>query len=305
MALGVDVTDDEPSTEADVVLKIDYDPNTGSAARAFEIAANLIRSLEDMDRVFAQTIHLKLETALVVEDLKKSSLKIFLRNVIREIPDDALKDFNIKKIIGHFLVKSKYAAIRWLDEPENQRRDITELTEEIAAIAKETDIRHLPDYPPPNPSRLAQPLDRFQEAKLRFNRGESLTITLGKEDYKVHLDSHWLPSEQLASVDVEKHLVNEQDIFLIIGKPDFLGNAKWTFRHGKKSLALKIDDEEWVSNFRQGMYPIKPGDALRVRMRIEYRYDAQGNLVETTESVVRVFDVIEGPGTSGDLFDGD
>jgi hypothetical protein len=71
MAISYILLDDEPTSDADVILNIKYDSSTGSAARAFEIAAGLIHSLEDMDRVFSQSIHLELETALVVEDLKK------------------------------------------------------------------------------------------------------------------------------------------------------------------------------------------------------------------------------------------
>jgi len=64
MAISYTFSDDEPTTDADVVLDIKYDPDFGSAARAFEMAAGLIHSLEDMDRVFSQSIHLELETAL-------------------------------------------------------------------------------------------------------------------------------------------------------------------------------------------------------------------------------------------------
>lgn len=78
MAMGVSVGDVEPFVDADIVLKINYDPDVGSAARVFEIAADLIRSLEDMDRVFSQSIHLELETSLVVEDLRKSRAILYL-----------------------------------------------------------------------------------------------------------------------------------------------------------------------------------------------------------------------------------
>lgn len=191
-----------------------------------------------------------------------------------------------------------------LDQPEDDHKSIADLTEEIAQLAKDTDTRHLPDYPPPNPSRLAQPLDRFQETKKKFDKSEGLTITLGQDEYTVHLDRTWLPSKEADQAGKEKELVNEQELFLIIGKPDFIGNAKWHFRHGKRSLGLKILDEDWLGDFRAGRYPIKPGDALRVRMRIEHHYDAQGNLESSIESIVKVFEVIEGPGNTPDMFHG-
>ncbi len=282
-----------PRIDADVILKIDYDEGAGSAARAFEIAAELIRSMEDLDRVLMQSIGSELSTALVVEDLKKSSLKIFLRNVLSDMPDDALKDVNLKKLIGHYLIKGKYAAIRYLDSDEKTAR-ISDLTEEIAQLANETDARHLPDYPKPNQARLAQSLDRFQEVKRRFSRTEGLTITLGKDEYSVNLNETWLPSENLEPDEEDQELVSEQDVFLIIAKPDFIGEAKWSFKHGKKAVSYNLKDEAWLEDFRAGRYPIKPGDALRVRIRVAHKYNHRGDLLEADEAIIRVFSVIEG-----------
>jgi hypothetical protein len=301
MPLELSLSEEEFDFESEITIKINYDAEVGSAARIFEIAADLIHSLEDMDRVFSQSIHFGLETALVVEDLEKSSLKIFLKNVLRGIPDDALKDVEVRKLIGHYLVKAKYAALRWLDKPEDKDLKITDLTEEIERLARETDIRHLPDYPPPNAARLAQPLDRFQETKKKFTTNESLIITLGKDEYRVHLDSTWMPSEHTGEIEADKELVNEQDVFLIIGKPDLIGNTKWYFRHGKRPLSLKIEDEAWLSDFHSRKYSISPGDALRVRLRVEHHYDNRGNLIRSDERIVKVFEIIEGSGETDRL----
>lgn len=301
MKLVVDITDVEPSVEADIILRIDYDESASSAAHAFEIAAELIRSLEDLDELLTQTISAQLTTALIVEDLKKSSVKIFLRNVIKKLPDEALRDGDVKKLVGHFLLKGKYAAIKWLDQTEDDPRRLEDLTDEIAYLAKQTDLRQLPDYPPTNQSRLAQPLDRFQEAKRKFKPSEALTITLGKEEYSVDLNQCWVPSERINAKDETKELKSEQDQFLVIAKPDFVGQAKWNFRHGKKSVSYNIVDEEWLESFKAGKYPLKPGDALRVRIRIVHLYDGKGDLIESSEEIIKVFSVIEDSGPEAEL----
>lgn len=301
MVLVIEVGDEPPMVDADVVLKIDYDENS-SAAHAFEMAAKLIHALEDLDRVLSQSISRELSTALIVEDLEKSSLKIFLKNVVEGLPDEALKDGDLKKFVGHYLLKGKYAAIRWLDQPEDEPKRLNDLTDEIARLAAETELRHLPDYPPPNPTRLSQPLDRFQEAKKMFGEKEGLTITLGDEDYVVHVDRNWMASDVVVEEDGEKELTSEQDQFLIIAKPDFIGSAKWSFRHGKRPVSYSIDDVSWLEDFRRGQYPIKPGDALRVRIRVTHKYDSKGDLVESSESIIRVFSVIEDTGPEDSLF---
>lgn len=293
MVLSVLIGDEEPRADADIVLKIDYDEAGSSAAHAFELAAELIRSFEQLDQVLLQSIHPQLTTALIVEDLEKSSLKIFIKNVLEDIPDEALREADLKKLLGHYLIKAKYAAIRWLDQDEDEPKRIGDLTSEIAKLAKETDARHLPDYPAPNPSRLAQPLDRLQETKKKFNQGEALTITLGDDEYQVLVDRHWSASETIKESDGDNEIINEQDQYLTIGKPDFIGNTKWSFKHGTKNVSYKIADADWLEDFKQGVFPLKPGDALRVRILFRNLYDAKGNLMEASEEIIKVYSVIE------------
>lgn len=242
-----------------------------------------------------QSIDSELSTALVVEDLEKSSSKVFLRNVLVDLPDEALKDVNLRQLLGHYLIDGKYAAIRYLDNDE-EIAQIADLTDEIAELARQTDARHLPDYPKPNKARLAQSLDRFQEAKKRFADNEGLTITLGREEYAVDLSKTWLPSENLQPDEDGQELVSEQDVFLIIAKPDFIGEAKWSFKHGKKAVSYKLKGEDRLQDFHAGKYPIKLGDALRVKIRVVHKYDKRGDLLEADEAIIKIFSVIEGDG---------
>lgn len=135
-----------------------------------------------------------------------------------------------------------------------------------------------------------------------MKESERLTITLGEAEYSVDINSNWLPSETVDEVEADKELENLQDIYLIIGKPDFIGNAKWHFRHGNRALQLRIDDEEWHQDFKDGSYPIKPGDALRVRLRTKHKYDSMGNLIESDEAITKVLAVIEDQDAQSDLF---
>lgn len=301
IALG----DDFVPPDSDIVIKIDFREADGSAARVFDIAANIIRSFEDLDRALIGSIDSKIQTELVLEDLEKSSIKIFLRNVLRETDDQALKELDWKPAVGKYLVKAKYAALSWLDRKieDDQPAGIEDLTEKFRELAQETDVRHLPDYPKLNPARVAQPLDQIQRTKAQFKPGEGLTVTLGSDEYSVNLGSTWLPSEHMEDVDAEQVLSNEIDMVLVIRKPDFLGNTQWQFQHGKKRFSAPIDDKDWIRDFHQGTHPLKPGDALRVRVRYTYRYDAKGDLLETEEIIIKVLSVIHAAIPPKDLFD--
>ena len=280
--------------ESDITIKIDFQEGEGSAARVFDIAANLIRAFEDLDRVLVSSVDSRISTTLILEDIEKSSLLVFLRNILKATDDQALKEMDWKQQVGKYLVAGKYIALEWLDQKidETNPPQIEDLTERIQKLAAHTDVRHLPDYPPINPARLAQPLDEIQRAKGQFKEGEKLTITLDKSEYEVHLDEQWLPSEHLPEESAERELSNDADMVLVIRKADFLGKSQWQFRHGTSGISAPIEDLDWLNEFHQGKHPLTPGAALRVRARFQYKYDARGDLIEQKITIIKVYGII-------------
>lgn len=305
MTNGINITlgDDIMPPASPIEIKIDYLESNGSASRVFDIASELIRAFEDLDRVLITSIDSKISTQMILEDLEKSSVRIILSNLLKKINDDALKDLDWKKQVGVYLVKAKYAAIEFLDKDLKENPKIEDLTDTVRGLAQETDVRHMPDYPKINPYRIAQSMDRIQKVKEKFKEGEGLTITLGEEEYSVNLKSTWLPSEHMEEVETEAELSNEINMILIIRKPDLLGHTKWQFRHGKKAFSAPIEDEVWIKEFHNGQHPITPGQALRVIVRYDYQYDKKGDLTESKETIIKVIGLVELEDPPKDLFD--
>jgi hypothetical protein len=286
--------DDFLEPESDIEIKIVF-VEDASSARVFEIAAELIRAFEDLDSILITSVDSAMSTSLILEDVRKSSLRVFLRNVLCQLDDDAIKTLDWKPLVGQYLVKAKYLALRWLDRDvrEDEPAGIEDLAETIRRVAAETDVRYLPDYPPINPARLAQSLDEIQRVKEKFREGEALTITLDRQDYRVNLGSTWLPSEHMQDVDSGKELANTIDMVLIIRKPDLLGRSRWQFKHGKRSFNATITDKNWLDEFHKGVHPLSPGDALRVRVKHTAQYNERGHLTAQSEEIVKVIEVIK------------
>lgn len=288
--------------ECDIVLKIDFKEGEGSAARPFEIAASLIKALEEIDQTLVRSVDSRIETALIVEDLQKSSIKVFLRNFLKHADDDALKSLDWKPLVGQFLVKAKYAAIRWLDEDQPKLRD---LTEEVARLAQDaSEVSHFPLPSPPNPTRLASALDKWQRVKKEFKQGESLTITLERSEYSVALDRDWMPSERVEDLAGERELVSDAPTILVVRKPDMLGGTAWQFRLGKKNHTMPIEDEDWLAEYHSRKVAIMPGDALQVIVRTESKFTEKGELMETKQWIIKVVKLIpQAPDPQTTFFD--
>ncbi|MCQ8783339.1 hypothetical protein [Mangrovibrevibacter kandeliae] len=303
--IGITSTDDPRAPQGDLRLKIEFDPASGSPARIFEIASDLIRSFEEIDRALLESVTSRIDTTFVLEDVQRSSLLVVLRNILKQVDDDALKDLDWKKQVGKYLVEGKYLAIRWLDRriDDGQNAGLPDLTDELRQLAVKTDVLHFPDYPLVKASRLAQALDEVQRAKAKLGFGEGLVIDLGKGEYRVNVRETWLPSDHMPP-EAQQDLANELDVVYIVRRPDFLGNAQWAFKHGRQSISAPIHDEEWLERFRTHEETIRPGDALRVRARYETTYDEIGAMVDQKVEIVKVYGVIRSPTPSArGLFD--
>ena len=52
---------------------------------------------------------------MVLEDVEASSLRVFLKNTLSRVDDEALKTLDWKPVVGRYLVKAKYLALEFLD----------------------------------------------------------------------------------------------------------------------------------------------------------------------------------------------
>ncbi len=101
--------------KADFCIVIDYKKDSENPSRVFEAMASLIKAFQDFDKDLIKTFDNKIETVLLLEDIEISSLKTWLANVLRGVPDEAVKDLNWKKAVGHYLVKAKYIVVKLLE----------------------------------------------------------------------------------------------------------------------------------------------------------------------------------------------
>lgn len=291
--------------QADFAFEIDFKRGTGSPSRVFLAINDFIRGCERLDAELVQAIDSNIETVLVLEDIETGSIKVWLRNVLRSTEDDALKTLDWKPLVGKYLVRSKYAVLRWLDDGgEGVPKSLPALAREIQAIAAETDVKHLPDYQPPSPKALIEAARDFQGVKNQLTPGDTAKyIPRDGEPLEMNLAVAWNIE------DIESMAVRETVKFpiapmiLAVKKPDYLGDSKWELRHGKRNISAKIEDEAWLKQFQGRQIDVRPGDALRCDVRIEHLYGHDNELLTERYTVVTVSEVLADKYKQDGLFD--
>ena len=281
-----------PPPDADFSFKIDFQKGEGNPRRVFDAASELIDAFEFFDSILVTSIDAKMQPLLVVEDIEGGSIRVWLKNTLNRIDDEALKTLDWRPLVGRYLVKAKYILLEFCDD-ERGMPSIGDLRQALLRLAQETDVRHLPDYVPVHDKKLLTAVERIQEAKGELERRDRLTVESEGRVYEVNLAADWTP-EVRATVEGGRESTSRGEIILTIRKPDFIKDTMWQFSHGKNTVSAPILDEKWLEQFHNRQIPLAPGDALRCLAVFTYYYDEKGSLLDQKIELERVLEVLRG-----------
>jgi len=129
-------------------IYLDFKKSEGDPSRVFHAMGDVIDSLQELDSDLARIISPFYQPTLVLDNVESGSIKAKIRDVVKDIPDDAIKESSIKKILGHFLLKSKYQVLKWCEDKSSIENieDIRELEGTLVKIAEDTEAKHIPAY---------------------------------------------------------------------------------------------------------------------------------------------------------------
>lgn len=156
---------DNTKVKADFALEIQFEKNSGNPSRVFRTMSELIDTMQFLDQTLIKSIDSKIEPVMLLEDIEAHSIKAWLATVVRVIPDEALYKFDWKPIVGQYLVKGKKYIINWSEGKTTitNANQVSELKEQLVTLARETNIRMLPDYQEITTKELLTGIQRISE----------------------------------------------------------------------------------------------------------------------------------------------
>src|SRR5215213_195787 len=134
---------------ADFCIEIDYEKNSPNPSRVFRAASDLIDALQSLDTTLLEPLDLKLEPILLLEDIKASSVKIWIaqkvKTALESVDHDAVGSGDYKKVIGSYLVKGISATVRFLEKKTEitDAADIEPLEQEIFELGEQAYLSQL------------------------------------------------------------------------------------------------------------------------------------------------------------------
>lgn len=286
-------------------LYLDFQKAEGDPSRIFHAMGGLIDALSSLDRDVGQLLSVHYEPQIVLEDLSTGSIRAWLGEIIKEMPDDALRNLEVKKIVGHFLLKAKYLIVKWCEAKEKieDLADIQQLEDQIEKAAEETDIKSIPAYSSIDRKQLLSHINSIQNAMSSLEERDYIEYrsSVGNARFNGQLAiSSKIISEWLTK---EVHTTQGPRI-LKVKKPDYLGKSKWAFRYNGHAIEAKISHLAWLSDFQNGGIAVGPGDSIRAELKEDIAFGYEGEIVHVWYEVLQVYEVIPGiKAIQGGLFD--
>lgn len=278
----------------DFALRFDFDRGSRDPSRVFLILSDLIKALEDTDKTLINSIDANIKPVFLLEDIEEGSILVWLKAVLESVDDDGLRELNLAKIAGGYLVKAKYALIDFISKRAAiaSVEEVQELQAGLLEIANETKDNELMVYPPPNLSELLENIGKIQAPLNRLEPNEKIYYLTPTSLVEFN-PSFAITPETIESLATKLRETNTNTMILKIKSVDFLGQSQWEFRYNRKALKAKIIDEAWLKSFKERRVSILPGDALRARVQIETRYDFNNEVISIQYTVVEVLGVLQ------------
>ncbi len=265
-----------------------------NAIEAFNHVLKIYEVLTDFDKLLVRNISPTITSEYGLEDVDFGSLKTKLVQLLKGIPDELLKDLQIKKIIGYFLVKLKYKLIKLLSDEKEivSKEQVQRLTDEVNNDIQEIGktyiiiVTQVNNYFILNAiDDLAQQVNNLKEKELLEYKSQAGNTFIGKGIV--------VNKPKILSELGQRTIINETTELLKIKKVDMLSDEpKWDFLQGKKLLKAKMLDKAWLDSFHHREVIIKPEDALMVTLKTTHTYNPNFDDKKTEFEVIKVLSVI-------------
>lgn len=284
---------DAPVLDPDLtIIEVDYESGTPDPGRVFRSIAELIEAFHAIDRDLARAVSVSVHAHVLLERVEAGSIKAVIRTLLQHTDDDALKNLDWKPLVGQYLVKAKHAILRALDGKDkiSSRAEVVELQQEIARLAPAVPQELLPAGTVPI-ERLLVDMQLISIAIAELQPHDSATLVSAIDVTPIEKRIR-ITDGDIAQLLTQDTTSSEAPMTLLVKKPDYLGNSKWDFKNGDRSLEARILDLEWLASFQAGQIDLKPGDALKAIVESEIAIGFDGNIVETRHQVLKVLAVV-------------
>lgn len=287
-------TIDMSNIKSDFCITIDFEKGSENPSRVFQTMTDLISAFQKLDSNLIKGLDAHLDPVILLEDVEIGSLKTWLSNKLKGIPDEAIKSGDWKQLIGNYLVNAKYIIINKIDGKTQitDAKMIEDIQFELVEEARKTDVKLFPHYEPIPIPKLIQSIDEINKSLSYLDKKDKAFFQSeisGDTTFNLSLD---FSPETISDLLTKESISNKSVMILKVKKPDYLGTSMWEFRHSNKTIPAKIIDESWLIQFQQRKIDIRPGDSIKATVNTIVKYGHDNNVIGISYEIIKVLSIL-------------
>lgn len=283
----------EKSLQSKFEIRLDFKRSTDNPSRLFKSFAEMIDAINNLDYLIAETVNTKVKSKIVLDDIEKGSLIGRFWNELVISEDGQIDNSPEEKEIEEYIEEARAKTFKFLSDKKHSVKELENLKEEIIDIAKNKGLTESFNYAQPDTLKLAETINKINDSTDKLTQAESFELKSPNREVKnIKNGVTKIDIEDVEKALTDNEIINESEVFYLIKKPDFLGDSAWSFKHGNKSISIKILHVEWLANFHAGRIPVAPGDSLQVKIKQTLKYNRNGYLISEKTEIIEVIDVI-------------
>jgi|TARA_B110001469_G_C9629475_1_gene314685 hypothetical protein len=274
-------------------IKLDFERETENPSRLFRSFAEMIEGINDLDYLIAESVNTSVKSKIILDDIEKGSIIGRFWNALVMSQDGQIDNAPDNEKIEEYIEESRAETLKFIADKKSSVEDLYNLKTTISEIANEKELTETFNYAEPDLLKLAKSINSINDSTVNLNENETFELkSENKEVKEIGSGTSKIDIEAVEEALTESEIVNESEMFYLIKKPDFLGDSAWSFKHGTKSVTVKILHQEWLDEFHSGKVPVAPGDSLNVLVRQTSKYNRNGYCISDKLEIIEVINVI-------------
>lgn len=275
-------------------IRLEYKEYSAHPAQVFHAMGELIELMKKLDDALIDSLPYQISNKIILESVATGSIIAKLHTVLENIDDEALKELNIKKVIGAFLVKGKHELLKLLSEKEGIETtdDFDMITSSIEEVGNK-ELKEIGIEPNISKEKLLEALNTMSELIKRLGEEEK-AIYISSEGAVVINKDFSLSKEKIEELLTEKTTSSITKEIVTVKKPDYLGTSKWElyFPQFLKCQFVKIEDKKWLGRFQSGDIDLRPGDSVEATIESRAHIDEYSREIAVEYKAITIHKVI-------------
>ena len=254
-----------------------------SSYETFKNVASLMLAIDDLNNAIAKSFSEEIETEAVIDEIANGSIRIWLRDKLKSLPDDKLKAYvkEPREAIADLLVTIKRKIVKALDNPEGIESRVPQIVKEEIENSEIKAAGYAV-----HKAKLLESVGKLSNAAGSFDIPPTLLI----EGERMTIVNAYTFDPR----DVEGVMMREQHTrgTFVIKKPDLVGESRWTIIFDR-NIDVTIADREWLERLHKREISITPGDMLDAELKIETYLDEEDmSVIDTKYYITKVYGIV-------------